>query len=108
MRPHETKVLEVEKNFIGEEWEKFMNPCRSGMLSLCLLTEICLKYPWMAGPYIAGGGAEGAEGAVSPAGKTKCIFSNIVSDFAGLGLFLLAILVRNLTKTEFAPADKKS
>ena len=39
----------------------------------------------------------GAEGAVAPARKTKCFFSNIVSDFAGL--FLLAILVRNLTKT---------
>ena len=48
----------------------------------------------------------GAEGAVAPARKTKCFFSNIVSDFAGL--FLVAILVRNLTKTEFAPADKKS
>jgi len=49
MRPHETKVLEVEKSLIGEEWEKFMNPCRSGMISLCLLTElkICLKYSWM-------------------------------------------------------------
>ena len=48
----------------------------------------------------------GAKGAVAPARKTKCFFSNIVSDFAGL--FLVAILVRNLTKTEFAPADKKS
>ena len=47
----------------------------------------------------------GAKGAVAPARKTKCFFSNIVSDFAGL--FLVAILVRNLTKTEFAPADKK-
>ena len=47
-----------------------------------------------------------AEGAVAPARKTKCFFSNVVSDFAGL--FLVAILVRNLTKTEFAPADKKS
>ena len=56
----------------------------------------------IAGPYIAGG----AKGAVAPARKTKCFFSNIVSDFAGL--FLVAILVRNLTKTEFAPADKKS
>ena len=46
----------------------------------------------------------GAKGAVAPARKTKCFFSNIVSDFAGL--FLVAILVRNLTKTEFAPADK--
>ena len=48
----------------------------------------------------------GAKGAVAPARKTKCFFSNIVSDFAGL--FLVAILVRNLTKIEFAPADKKS
>ena len=48
----------------------------------------------------------GAKGAVASARKTKCFFSNIVSDFAGL--FLVAILVRNLTKTEFAPADKKS
>ena len=48
----------------------------------------------------------GAKGAVAPASKTKCFFSNMVSDFAGL--FLVAILVRNLTKTEFAPADKKS
>ena len=48
----------------------------------------------------------GAKGAVAPARKTKCFFSNIVSDFAGL--FLVAILVRNLTKTEFAPANKKS
>ena len=60
------------------------------------------KIPLMTGPYIAGG----AKGAVAPARKTKCFFSNIVSDFAGL--FLVAILVRNLTKTEFAPADKKS
>ena len=56
----------------------------------------------ISGPYIAGG----AKGAVALARKTKCFFSNIVSDFAGL--FLVAILVRNLTKTEFAPADKKS
>ena len=48
----------------------------------------------------------GAKGAVALTRKTKCFFSNIVSDFAGL--FLVAILVRNLTKTEFAPADKKS
>ena len=48
----------------------------------------------------------GAKGEAAPARKTKCFFSNIVSDFAGL--FLVAILVRNLTKTEFAPADKKS
>ena len=27
MRPHETKVFEVEKSLIGEEWEKFMNGC---------------------------------------------------------------------------------
>ena len=47
-----------------------------------------------SGPYIAG------------RWRGHVFFSNIVSDFAGL--FLVAILVRNLTKTEFAPADKKS
>ena len=56
----------------------------------------------LPGPYIAGG----RRGQLPPPGKLKCFFSNIVSDFAGL--FLVAILVRNLTKTEFAPADKKS
>ena len=56
--------------------------------------------------YIRAVHSGGAKGAVAPARKTKCFFSNIVSDFAGL--FLVAILVRNLTKTEFAPADKKS
>ena len=45
-----------------------------------------------AGPYIAGEGAGG--GAVAPARKTKCFFSNIVFDF--VGLFLVDILVRNL------------
>ena len=55
-----------------------------------------------SGPYIAGG----RRGQLSPPGKLNVFFSNIVSDFAGL--FLVAILVRNLTKTEFAPADKKS
>ena len=49
-----------------------------------------------SGPYIAGGGAGGA---VAPARKTKCFFfSNIVFEFAGL--FLVAILVRNLKKTD--------
>ena len=48
----------------------------------------------------------GARGQLPPPGKLNVFFSNIVSDFAGL--FLVAILVRNLTKTEFAPADKKS
>ena len=67
------------------------------------------KYHWTVintgeGPRAVHSG--GAKGAVAPARKTKCFFSNIVSDFAGL--FLVAILVRNLTKTEFAPADKKS
>ena len=46
-----------------------------------------------AGPYIAGAG-----GAVAPTRKTKCFFSNMVFDFAGI--FLVAILVRNLKKTD--------
>ena len=46
----------------------------------------------LPGPYIAGG----RRGQLPPPGN----------DFAGL--FLVAILVRNITKTEFAPADKKS
>ena len=41
------------------------------------------------GPYIAGGQG----GAVAPARKTKCFFSNIVFDF--VGLLLVAILVKN-------------
>ena len=39
----------------------------------------------------------GAEGAVAPARKTN-FFSNIMFDF--VGLFLVAILVRNLKKTD--------
>ena len=62
-----------------------------------------LRTDWSMNRAVHSGGAKGA---VAPARKTKCFFSNIVSDFAGL--FLVAILVRNLTKTEFAPADKKS
>ena len=57
-------------------------------------------FTYMPGPYIAGGRRG------PPPGKLNVFFSNIVSDFAGL--FLVAILVRNLTKTKFAPADKKS
>ena len=64
-------------------------------LNMCICRNICRAVH-----------SGGAKGAVAPARKTKCFFSNIVSDFAGL--FLVAILVRNLTKTEFAPADKKS
>ena len=41
----------------------------------------------------------GAVGAVAAARKTKCFFfSNIVFDF--VGLFLVAILVRDLKKTD--------
>ena len=66
----------------------------------------CKMYPYLKICVLRAVHSGGAKGAVAPARKTKCFFSNIVSDFAGL--FLVAILVRNLTKTEFAPADKKS
>ena len=66
----------------------------------------CFYFPQSNKPTTRAVHSGGAKGAVAPARKTKCFFSNIVSDFAGL--FLVAILVRNLTKTEFAPADKKS
>ena len=44
-------------------------------------------------PYIAGGGGGG--GGLPPPGKLNVFFSNIVFDYAGL--FIAAILVRNLT-----------
>ena len=48
-----------------------------------------------AGPYIAGGQG----GQLPPPGKLNVFFlSNIVFEFAGL--FLVAILVRNLKKTD--------
>ena len=84
--------LPIERQYLALKMSCiFLNP--RGMLTRQILCP---------GPYIAGG----RRGQLPPARKTKCFFSNIVSDFAGL--FLVAILVRNLTKTEYAPADKKS
>ena len=73
---------------------------------LCLLAASIVRTLLVNQGLIRAVHSGGAKGAVAPARKTKCFFSNIVSDFAGL--FLVAILVRNLTKNEFAPADKKS
>ena len=54
----------------------------------------CLEY--ITGPYIA----RGQGGQLPPPGKLNVFFflSNIVFEFAGL--FLVAILVRNLKKTD--------
>ena len=48
----------------------------------------------------------GAEGAVAPARKTKCFFSNIVSDFAGL--FLVAIYWSEISRKLSLPPQTKN
>ena len=60
------------------------------LLACCLFTN---QLTGFSGPYIAGGQG----GQLPPPGKLF-FFSNIVFDF--VGLFLLAILFRNLKKTD--------
>ena len=76
--------------------------------SISLRTCLCCLN--LARPYIGEGGgqyiARVGKGAVAPARKTKYFFfSNKEFDFAGS--FLVAILVRNLRKTDLLPPQPK-